>query len=109
MLLRFSRTDDTMSTTPSQILSTLDALAVATFIDIGKQIDKNGDATRAEIYYKRAVRAAETIYGAFHGEVGLVLIRLAAFYRRHDRTDEAAAVEDRIADIMDVYQTDLAH
>lgn len=96
-----------MSTTPSQIMSTLDALAVATFIDIGKQIDKNGDFSRAEIYYKRAVRAAETIYGAHHGEVGLVLIRLAAFYRRHNRLTEATTIEDRIAEIISVYQLDL--
>lgn len=91
---------------PSQILSTLDSLAVATFVDIGKQIDKNGDADRAEIYYKRAVRAAETIFGAYHGEVGLVMLRLAAFYRRHGRAAEAEAVEDRIAEIIDVYQFD---
>ena len=90
----------------NQILNTLDALAVATFIDIGKQIDSNGDVGRAEIYYKRAVRAAETIYGACHGEVGLVLIRLAAFYRRHGRTADAESVEDRIAEIVDVYRCD---
>jgi hypothetical protein len=90
----------------SEILSTLDALAIATFVDIGKQTDKNGDINRAEIYYKRAVRAAETIYGAYHGETGLVLLRLAAFYRRHGRHDEAVAVEDRIAEITSIYQAD---
>lgn len=91
---------------PTNIMSTLDHLAVATFVDIGRQIDKHGDPLRAEVYYKRAVRAAETIYGAYHGEVGLVLLRLAAFYRRNARHAEAEAVEDRIAEITDVYRMD---
>lgn len=91
---------------PTDIMSTLDQLAVATFVDIGKQIDKHGDPLRAESYYKRAVRAAETIYGAYHGEVGLVLLRLAAFYRRNGRYPEAEAVEDRIAEITDTYRMD---
>lgn len=90
----------------TNILNTLDSLAIATFVDIGKQIDKNGDAGRAEIYYKRAVRAAETIFGAYHGEVGLVLLRLAAFYRRHGRYEDAALVEDRIAEIVATYKLD---
>jgi hypothetical protein len=98
-----------MSTNQGQILNTLDALAVATFVDIGKQIDKNGDAARVEIYYRRAVRAAETIYGPYHGEVGLVLLRLAAFYRRNGRTIEAEQAEDRIAAIEDLYRMDQAH
>lgn len=98
-----------MISTSNQILNTLDALAVATFVDIGKQIDKHGDAGRAEIYYKRAVRAAETIYGAYHGEVGLVLLRLTSFYRRHGRVAEAEQTEDRIADIIDVYHYDQTH
>jgi hypothetical protein len=90
----------------SQILNTLDSLAVATFIDIGRQIDASGDSARAETYYRRAVRAAETIFGAYHGEVGLVLLRLAAFYRRHGRYAEAEQIEDRIAGIVDVYRCD---
>lgn len=91
-----------------QILQTLDSLAVSTFVDIGRQVDDHGDASRAELFYKRAVRAAETIYGAHHGEVGLVLLRLAAFYRRHERHQEAESVEDRIADILSVYEVDQA-
>ena len=90
----------------SEIVNTLDALAVATFIDIGKQTDKNGDLNRAEIYYKRAVRAAETIYGAYHGETGLVLLRLASFYRRHGRYEEALETESRIAEITTIYLED---
>lgn len=89
----------------NEIMRTLDALAISTFVDIGKHTEENGDAS-AEIYYKRAVRAAETIYGAFHGEVGLVLLRLAAYYRRHGRYDEAGVVEERIADILAIYQLD---
>jgi hypothetical protein len=95
-----------MSVSPNNIMSTLDALAVATFVDIGKQIDKNGDTANAEVYYKRAVRAAQTIYGQYHGEVGLVLLRLAAFYRRHGRYTEAEAVEDHIAEITALYSAD---
>jgi hypothetical protein len=91
---------------PADIMSTLDQLAVATFVDIGRQIDKHGDPLRAEVYYKRAVRAAETIYGAYHGEVGIVLLRLAAFYRRNARYPEAEAVEDRIAEITELYRMD---
>jgi hypothetical protein len=89
-----------------RILQALDSLAVSTFMDIGRQVDYHGDASRAELFYKRAVRAAETIYGALHGEVGLVLIRLAAFYRLHKRYEEAAVVEERIADILMVYEAD---
>jgi hypothetical protein len=91
---------------PADIMSTLDHLAVATFVDIGKQIDKHGDPLRAEVYYKRAVRAAETIYGAYHGEVGLVLLRLAAFYRRHSRFAEAEAIDNRVAEITEMYKMD---
>lgn len=91
----------------SEILSTLDAMAVATFIDIGKQVDNNGDARRAESYYLRALRAAETIYGWCHGETGLVLMRLVAFYRRHDRYDDVRQTERRISEIIAMYKYDL--
>ena len=90
----------------TEIMNTLDALAVATFIDIGKQTDKSGDVLRAEDYYKRAVRAAETIYGPYHGETGCVLMRLANFYRRHGKTAQAVEVETRIGEIVNVYEHD---
>lgn len=89
----------------NDIMRTLDSLAVSTFMDIGKTIESNGNAS-AEVYYQRAVRAAETIYGAYHGEVGLVLMRLGAYYRRQGRYEEAAMVEERIASILSVYECD---
>jgi hypothetical protein len=93
----------------TEIMNTLDALAVATFVDIGKQTDKSGDVERAEDYYKRAVRAAETIYGPLHGETGCVLMRLANFYRRHGKNEQAVEAETRIAEIVSVYVTDLSN
>ena len=90
----------------SEILNTLDSLAVATFVDIGRQTDENGDVVRAETYYRRAVKAAETVFGVLHGETGLVLLRLAGFYRRQGRFEDAAAAEERIAEITALYQCD---
>ncbi len=89
-----------------QISKTLDALSISTFVDIGKQIDDNGDPAVAEIYYKRAIRAAEIIFGVYHGEVGLMLNLLAEFYRRDGRLSDAQETEDRIAEIVSVYQYD---
>jgi hypothetical protein len=93
----------------TEIMDTLDALAVSTFMDIGKQTDKSGDIERAESYYKRAVLAAETIYGAYHGETGCVLLRLANFYRRHGKYEQAMDIEQRIAEIVAVYVADLSN
>jgi hypothetical protein len=53
-----------------------------------------------------AVSAAESVYGEYHGEVGLVLIRLAAFYRLNGRYADAEQVEKRIAEIESVYKED---
>lgn len=61
----------------------------------------------AEVSYMRALRAAETVYGQFHGEVGLVLLKLAALYRRQGRYLEAQGVEDHIAEITTIYEIDL--
>jgi tetratricopeptide (TPR) repeat protein len=90
----------------SEILDTRDALAISTFMDIGKEVDKQGDLDRAELYYKRALRAAETIFGAYHGETGLVLLKLANFYRRYGRYEEAMSIQDRIAAITAIYLYD---
>jgi hypothetical protein len=84
----------------------IDSQAVATFIGIGKKIDRDGDLSGAESYYLKAVKAAETIYGALHGETGLALISLSKFYRRHGRYEQAMAIEHRIDTITSIYLED---
>lgn len=89
----------------NEILRTLDALAISTFVDSGTHLERDGN-TSAEVYFKRAVRAAETVFGPYHGEVGFVLLQLASYYERHGRHDEAVQIEQRIGEIVSVYRCD---
>ncbi|HEY9790146.1 MAG TPA: tetratricopeptide repeat protein [Candidatus Obscuribacterales bacterium] len=84
----------------------LDSQTVAAFIGIGNQTDKDGDFSRAEMYYLKAVETSERVSGKLHGETGLVLINLAKFYRKYGHYEQAMAVEHRIDTITSLYLED---
>jgi hypothetical protein len=84
------------------------AHAVSGITDIDEHMENNSD-TSIELSYQRAVRTAESAHGPLHGEVGLALIRLADYYRHEGRSDDAALLEERIADIAEVYESDMAN
>lgn len=92
-----------------QMIKTLPDLSISTFDDIAEQIDAGEDAALPEIYYRSAIRTAEATFGAYHGEVGLILGLLADYYRSNGRPSDAGIVDGRIADIVALYQHDQMH
>lgn len=79
--------------------------ATAGFIELARS-HRNRDFVASEMNYMQAIAHAETIYGAYHGEIGILLIKLADLYRRYGYYEEAIAVEERIAEIAAIYLED---
>ncbi len=88
----------------TQSLTNIEALAG--FMSIEQQSRRSGDFIASEEKLLHAITVAETVYGAFHGEVAVILMKLADLYNRFAYFDQAAQVEERISDIAAMYLED---
>jgi hypothetical protein len=80
--------------------------AIAGFMTIDQPSRRSGDFKASEEKLLHATAVAETAYGAFHGEVAVILMKLADLYRCYGHFAEAANVEDRISEIAATYLED---
>ena len=79
---------------------------IVPFITMDQPVNRSDHFVRAERNYLHAISVTETAYGAYHGEIGVILIKLAELYRQYGYHEEAIAVEDRIAEIIALYLAD---